>query len=169
MTCVRSSARSVAPGVVCVRSATWFAIVAVGRKSDASWPRSSAIRALQLVDGRILEVLLVSDLGVRHRVEHRRRRLRERVGAEIDHCGGRYHEASRYRDRMDLTLLETTLRERGEPAYRAGQVWEWTARGAAGYEAMTNLPRRAPRGARRVGAVLDARRSRRSASRATAR
>jgi 23S rRNA (adenine2503-C2)-methyltransferase len=41
---------------------------------------------------------------------------------------------------MDLTLLETALRERGEPAYRAGQVWEWTARGAAGYAAMTNLP-----------------------------
>lgn len=42
---------------------------------------------------------------------------------------------------MDLTLLETTLRERGEPAFRARQVWEWTARGAAGYDAMTNLPR----------------------------
>jgi 23S rRNA (adenine2503-C2)-methyltransferase len=42
---------------------------------------------------------------------------------------------------VDLPLLETTLRERGEPAYRAGQVWEWTARGAAGYETMTNLPR----------------------------
>ena len=43
---------------------------------------------------------------------------------------------------MDLTLLESTLRERGEPAYRAEQVWEWTARGAAGYDAMTNLPNR---------------------------
>ena len=42
---------------------------------------------------------------------------------------------------MDLTLLETTLRERDEPAYRGAQVWEWAARGAAGYEAMTNLPR----------------------------
>ena len=42
---------------------------------------------------------------------------------------------------VDLTLLETTLRERGEPAYRAGQVWDWAARGASGYEAMTNLPR----------------------------
>src|SRR6201993_2007726 len=41
---------------------------------------------------------------------------------------------------MDLTLLETTLRERGEPAFRARQVWEWTARGATGYDAMTNLP-----------------------------
>src|SRR5690349_3795012 len=42
---------------------------------------------------------------------------------------------------MDRALLETTLRERGEPAYRAAQVWEWTARGASGYDAMTNLPR----------------------------
>ena len=42
---------------------------------------------------------------------------------------------------MDLKLLETTLREHGEPAYRAGQVWDWAARGAKGYEAMTNLPR----------------------------
>ena len=42
---------------------------------------------------------------------------------------------------MDLPLLERTLAERGEPAFRARQVWEWTARGAASYEAMTNLPR----------------------------
>jgi 23S rRNA (adenine2503-C2)-methyltransferase len=41
---------------------------------------------------------------------------------------------------VDLGLLEQTLTERGEPRYRAGQVWEWTARGAAGYEAMTNIP-----------------------------
>jgi 23S rRNA (adenine2503-C2)-methyltransferase len=42
---------------------------------------------------------------------------------------------------VDLALLDETLRERGEPAFRAGQVWEWTARGASGYDAMTNLPR----------------------------
>src|SRR3954447_26516791 len=42
---------------------------------------------------------------------------------------------------MDLTRLEEVLRDRGEPAFRANQVWEWTARGAADYEAMTNLPR----------------------------
>src|SRR4029077_5011899 len=41
---------------------------------------------------------------------------------------------------MDLRLLEETLRERGEPAFRARQVWEWTARGASDYGAMTNLP-----------------------------
>jgi 23S rRNA (adenine2503-C2)-methyltransferase len=41
---------------------------------------------------------------------------------------------------MDLALLDTTLADLGQPAFRARQVWEWTARGAAGYAAMTNLP-----------------------------
>jgi 23S rRNA (adenine2503-C2)-methyltransferase len=41
---------------------------------------------------------------------------------------------------VDLRLLETTLTERGEPTFRARQVWEWAARGGDGYEAMTNLP-----------------------------
>jgi 23S rRNA (adenine2503-C2)-methyltransferase len=42
---------------------------------------------------------------------------------------------------MDLALLQETLAAGGEPAFRAGQVWEWAARGIAGYEAMTNLPK----------------------------
>ena len=41
---------------------------------------------------------------------------------------------------MDLAVLEETLAARGEPAYRAGQVWQWAARGAAGFDEMTNLP-----------------------------
>ena len=41
---------------------------------------------------------------------------------------------------MDLTLLEKALAEGGEPDYRSQQVWEWVARGAPGYDAMTNLP-----------------------------
>src|SRR3982751_6748526 len=41
---------------------------------------------------------------------------------------------------MDLPLLDHTLRQRSEPAFRARQVWEWTARGASDYVAMTNLP-----------------------------
>ncbi|HEX3453892.1 MAG TPA: 23S rRNA (adenine(2503)-C(2))-methyltransferase RlmN [Gaiellaceae bacterium] len=40
---------------------------------------------------------------------------------------------------MDLAVLEQTLADRGEPRYRAGQVWEWAARGAAGFDEMTNL------------------------------
>ncbi len=42
---------------------------------------------------------------------------------------------------MDLVLLDSTLAAHGEPAYRARQVWEWTARGATSYEEMTTLPK----------------------------
>ena len=42
---------------------------------------------------------------------------------------------------MDLALLGTTLAERGEPAYRGRQVWEWTTRGVSSYEEMTTLPK----------------------------
>ena len=41
---------------------------------------------------------------------------------------------------MDRGLLERVLAEAGEPDYRAGQVWEWVARGARSYGEMTNLP-----------------------------
>jgi 23S rRNA (adenine2503-C2)-methyltransferase len=41
---------------------------------------------------------------------------------------------------VDLEQLESVLAESGEPAYRAGQVWAWAARGAPGYEAMTDVP-----------------------------
>jgi 23S rRNA (adenine2503-C2)-methyltransferase len=41
---------------------------------------------------------------------------------------------------VDLKLLDSTLLELGEPRYRAGQVWRWTARGAAGFSAMSDLP-----------------------------
>jgi 23S rRNA (adenine2503-C2)-methyltransferase len=41
---------------------------------------------------------------------------------------------------VDRALLERRLAERGEPAYRAAQVWRWAAEGASGYTAMTNVP-----------------------------
>jgi 23S rRNA (adenine2503-C2)-methyltransferase len=41
---------------------------------------------------------------------------------------------------VDRALLQRRLSERGQPAYRAGQVWDWAARGVAGYAEMTNLP-----------------------------
>jgi 23S rRNA (adenine2503-C2)-methyltransferase len=41
---------------------------------------------------------------------------------------------------MDLELLDHTLAANGQPPFRARQVWEWAAKGAAGYEVMTNLP-----------------------------
>jgi 23S rRNA (adenine2503-C2)-methyltransferase len=42
---------------------------------------------------------------------------------------------------MDLELLDRALAERGEPAFRARQIWRWAARGAASYAEMTDLPR----------------------------
>src|SRR5256886_15079484 len=42
--------------------------------------------------------------------------------------------------KMDRALLQQRLVERGEAGYRAGHVWAWAARGAAGYHEMTNVP-----------------------------
>jgi len=41
---------------------------------------------------------------------------------------------------VDRALLQQTLAEASEPAYRTEQVWEWVARGARSYAEMTNLP-----------------------------
>src|ERR1700761_4493963 len=41
---------------------------------------------------------------------------------------------------MDLKLLDDTLADLGQPAYRARQVWRWTAQGVDGFSAMTDLP-----------------------------
>jgi 23S rRNA (adenine2503-C2)-methyltransferase len=41
---------------------------------------------------------------------------------------------------VDLALLHQTLADLGQPPFRARQVWAWTARGAGGYEQMTDLP-----------------------------
>ncbi len=41
---------------------------------------------------------------------------------------------------MDLKALDEALAERGEPRFRAAQVWRWVAQGARSYGEMTNLP-----------------------------
>jgi 23S rRNA (adenine2503-C2)-methyltransferase len=41
---------------------------------------------------------------------------------------------------VDLNVVERTLMELGEPRYRNEQIWTWAARGASGFDAMTNLP-----------------------------
>jgi 23S rRNA (adenine2503-C2)-methyltransferase len=43
---------------------------------------------------------------------------------------------------MDLTLLERTLAELHEPAYRARQIWKWAAQGADVFGEMSDLPLR---------------------------
>src|SRR5712692_5941384 len=136
---VRSSARTTEPGFVCERSATWFAIVAVGRKSDTSCPSCAAIRrwsSLTVGSSRNCSsptsalAIAASIAAVGFVTVSERRSITART-----------LQAHATVARVDLTLLETTLRERGEPSYRNGQVWDWAARGASGYEAMTNLPR----------------------------
>jgi 23S rRNA (adenine2503-C2)-methyltransferase len=42
---------------------------------------------------------------------------------------------------MDRELLEQTLANLGQPAYRARQVWERACAGASSYEEMTSLPK----------------------------
>jgi 23S rRNA (adenine2503-C2)-methyltransferase len=41
---------------------------------------------------------------------------------------------------VDLERLQGYLANRGEPDFRARQVWDWAARGAQSYAEMTNLP-----------------------------
>ncbi len=41
---------------------------------------------------------------------------------------------------MDSEALATLLSQEGQPPYRERQIWEWLARGATGYDEMTNLP-----------------------------
>ena len=41
---------------------------------------------------------------------------------------------------MNLELLAGRLAASGEPDYRLGQIWQWTARGVSGYGEMTNVP-----------------------------
>src|SRR5438874_4459454 len=136
---VRSSARITDPGRVCARSATWFAIVAVGRKTAASCPSSSAVRRWSSLtvgsswncsSPTSAPAIAASIALVGFVTVSERRSITARTLQALATVTG-----------VDLTLLETTLRDRGERAYRAGQVWDWAARGASGYEAMTNLPR----------------------------
>src|SRR4051794_14458305 len=40
---------------------------------------------------------------------------------------------------MDLPLLDDRIAALGAPRFRSNQVWAWTARGAGGYDEMTDL------------------------------
>ena len=81
---------------------------------------------------------------------------------------------------VDLKLLDERLDSRGEPGFRARQVWEWLARGAQSYDDMTNLPLELRAAAGGRGAAVHARararggglrrhRARRCSARTTAR
>src|SRR5690242_10283385 len=73
------------------------------------------------------------------------RRGADRAGGSLRAAGGCHHKEAlrsppRGRRAMDLALLDQTLADLGQPAFRARQVWRWAATGAPGYEAMTDLP-----------------------------
>ena len=106
---------------------------------------------LQRVDRRVLALLLVADGGLRDRAAHALGRLRDGVGAKVDHA----------RDatvrRMDLALLESTLAERGEPAVPRASglgVDDARRRVVRGDDDAAEGAAREPRGR---GSVLDAR------------
>ena len=87
-----------------------------------------------------------------------------RGDAGVGEVGGEPHGATigplgpAYPARMDRDRSHDA-RRRGEPAYRARQVWEWLARGAGSYEEMTNLPAALRDALAEQRAALDARRS----------
>ncbi len=100
---------------------------------------------LKLVDRGIFTHLLVADICCREGGAHPRSWARDGVGAQVDHAAHSAPPADAPRNHgyppgMDLALLDTHITDCGEPSYRARQVWEWAARGATGYDAMTNVP-----------------------------
>ena len=143
------------------RSAIWFAIVAVGRNTASSCPSSSAHAPLQLVDGRVLALLLVADDRPR-----RSPRACPASGASPCRSGGRSRGADATLTRVDLTLLEQTLaRARRARLPRRPGVGLGRAR-RVGLRRDDEPPARAPRGARRTPCPSRRSRSRRGASRA---
>ena len=107
-----------------------------------TWLMTALIAGLSLgtaVAGAVIESSGLAR-GRPDRRGRRRRRRDHRHSPGAGPCGPRWPRPEPRLAAMDVELLERTLAERGEPSYRAGQVWEWAARGAGGYEEMTNLP-----------------------------
>ena len=89
------------------------------------------------VAGRIADHLAADrDAARRTRAAPPRGARRRRRGRDISRAAWRCHHRSAWTSRCSTT----TLAELGQPAFRARQVWRWTAHGAAGYDAMTDLP-----------------------------
>src|SRR5205823_747853 len=121
-----------------MRSAIWFAIVAVGTKSASSCPSSSAARrcsSLTVGSSRSCSsptsaaAIAASIAGVGFVAVSERRSI---TAGSLAGPG--------YRSAVDLERLDAALADAGEPAYRARQIWRWAASGASGYGEMTDLP-----------------------------
>ncbi len=135
-----------------------------GRDEDrrlVSEERRHAI--LQRVDRRILALLLVADDASAMARRMPVRRLRRRVRAQVDH--GRDATVRR----MDLALLERTLDRAGRACLPRTPGVGVDGSGRRVVRRHDDAAEGAARDARRIGAVLDARGRRPSASRRTAR
>ena len=86
--CAFSSTTSSVPRSPRIASAIWFAHRRRGQVDGLFVPEQRSDPLLEREHGRILALLLVADLGPRHRLAHARRRLRLGVGAKIDHLTG---------------------------------------------------------------------------------
>src|SRR5574340_1011471 len=133
-TCDVRSAIRTSPGRESNLRAIWFAMVAVGRKTASSWPRSSATRrsSPRTVGSSRFCSSPTTASAIARRIPS--------VGCVMVSERRSITDRS-YRHAVDLALLDRTLGDLGQPRYRARQVWEWTARGAPSYEEMTTLPK----------------------------
>ena len=89
-------------------------------------PADVDIEVLERVLGRSVDIVVGERSAISGRLALLAFRLEVTPGATLN--------------RWIVALLQRRLSERGEPPYRAGQVWDWAARGVAGYTEMTNLP-----------------------------
>ncbi len=127
----------------------------VERVDDADGRRAADVLAVDLdpllaadVAGRVGDHLAIDEDAP---VEHELLGGSARGDARVGEMFGETHGWRRKRDErgaeaatiepsaMDLDLLNRTLDAAGEPGYRAGQAWAWQARGAHGWDAMTDL------------------------------
>ena len=74
--------------------AIWLAIVPDGTNRAASLPSSSAVRRSSAVDGRVLAVDVVADLGLGHRPAHRGGGPGDGVGPQVDRWPGHRNASS---------------------------------------------------------------------------
>ena len=69
------------------RKAIWLAMTPDGTKSAAGLPTRSANASSERRHGRVLPVVVVTDLGLGHGSAHRGRGAGDGVAAQVDHVG----------------------------------------------------------------------------------
>ena len=75
------------PGDESTRTAIWLAMTPDGTKSAAGLPTRCREGLLQRAHGRVLAVVVVADLGLRHGAPHGGRGSGDGVAAQVDHVG----------------------------------------------------------------------------------